>query len=242
MPEWMPLREMYRRKAISYTPAAKARSGRETACSQARFTKMPTDTEPHPIIPIQLTHLLAALDYAQSTSKTPIILDKSGKVDVFFAHRHSVIVECKPLVLDVFMRHTLTAADGARVLADKIRGAMQVAAYLHFRLTDSAPNFKKLADATLNESIGEIMHHAAWFPYADVFDVKAVRDDALVAKLDPLNHPGVVRKPNDAPLVVREGFSVVVTSKFDPEDAVEFLTSSLPLSKCQFFHIADPNA
>ncbi|KAI9184168.1 hypothetical protein H9P43_003221 [Blastocladiella emersonii ATCC 22665] len=208
---------------------------------------------PDEIVSIKLTHLMAALEYAASIGKCPVILDKSGKIDVFFAHRHCTVVECKPLVLDVFFRHTSSAVDAARHIADRVRAAMRVGAYLLLRCTDAAPSFTKLAAATQEppgDDIGDAIApppadvmdaQLAWFPFPGLFDPAELTGDATVRKLDPLNLPGTVRKANDEPLVPRDGFQVLVTSSFDPEDAREFLAPSLPLGRCLFFHVADPN-
>ncbi|KAI9217048.1 hypothetical protein BC828DRAFT_392133 [Blastocladiella britannica] len=201
-------------------------------------TPDPTAAVPHPIIPLKLTDLIRALDYGSVVGKTPVILDRSGKVDLFFAYRHCTIVECKPLVLNVFMHKSMLPVEAAQVIADKLRGAMEGGSYFLLRMTDSAPNLQKLATAATLDGTAT----GAWFPYPELLDPHLVKSAATVAQLDVLQHPGHVRKPHEVPLFPRPGFQVIATSKFEAEDAVEFLTNSLGLSKCQIFDVVEPSA
>ncbi|KAJ3367056.1 hypothetical protein GGF32_000117 [Allomyces javanicus] len=187
------------------------------------------------IIPIRLTDLLLALEYAIFANRTPVILDRSGKVDVFFAHRHCATVECKALVLNTSMRHTMSPADAAHHVADHVRGAMRVGAYAHLRLADAAPNFAAWAKASAETT--PVWDRVA---VADLFVPKELCSDRVVRAWDPVMHGAGA--PGAEPLVVRDGFQLVATSLFEPEDAVEFLERSVPLESCVLFHVQDPNA
>ncbi|KAJ3370933.1 hypothetical protein GGF31_003662 [Allomyces arbusculus] len=186
------------------------------------------------IIRIRLTDLLLALEYATFANRTPVILDRSGKVDVFFAHRHCATVECKALVLNTSMRHTMSPTDAAHHVVDHVRGAMRLGAYAHLRLADAAPNFASWANASAKTT-------PVWdrLDVANLFVPKELCSERVVRAWDPVMHGAGA--PGVEPLVVRDGFQLVATSLFEPEDAVEFLERSVPLESCVLFHVQDPN-
>lgn len=139
------------------------------------------------------------------------------------------MIEAKKLFL-AKMHGAATLDDQLEHLRMRLLTAMKHGHTLLISLADSAVDF-------LTQYNGKDT-----FPTRTVFDPQMIRDSSQYAPLLRPFDRDDIRGIWYGVKSVHDEFRVVVTSRFDPDDASEFLRESIPLDRCTIIRIHDPDA
>eukprot|EP00744_Colponema_vietnamica_P018543 GILI01026166.1.p2 GENE.GILI01026166.1~~GILI01026166.1.p2 ORF type:complete len:187 (-),score=35.03 GILI01026166.1:735-1250(-) len=162
---------------------------------------------------IPLTSLDTEVESVIASGKLPLILDASGNADTFFSYRSAIVVSPKKYVV---LKAQGTSVDEIHEqLRKNLVNALKFGQTLVLAFQNSAPNF------------------LTSFCSPDHFPIEVFSDPQSILNEEVLNR---ITRPEDRThnmFTPRNGFSVVVTSTFPPEDYEEFLSSSIPLNAAE---------
>ncbi|KAJ3299558.1 hypothetical protein HK104_008444 [Borealophlyctis nickersoniae] len=150
---------------------------------------------------------------------TPLILDRSRRVDLFFQYSadfSGIFIEAKKMLLDTIVHRRTTHAEAMETCRRALVAAMKYGRTLVISMADSATDFAKKFTSETEFPAHLVMEQGGRrFANEEELRNKVIRDEDLEC--------GV--------FVVREGFRVVITSMFLLEEYEEFLRNSLPLNE-----------
>ncbi|KAJ3147108.1 hypothetical protein HDU86_008104 [Geranomyces michiganensis] len=155
---------------------------------------------------------------------TPLILDRSRRVETFFQYSadfDGIFLPAKKFLLKTLVQKTMTLDEALEEMRGLLVTAMKYGRTLVVDMADSATDF---------------MHK---FTRADAFPAAEVLSECGRRMTKEDNWAKVVRDADreNGVFVVRQGFKVVVTSVFLLEDYEEFLSSALPMDEMIPIHI-----
>ncbi|KAJ3137271.1 hypothetical protein HDU90_002057 [Geranomyces variabilis] len=155
---------------------------------------------------------------------TPLILDRSRRVETFFQYSadfDGIFLPAKKFLLKTLVQETMTLAEALEEMRTLLVTAMKYGRTLVVDMADSATDFMKK------------------FTSADAFPAADVLSECGRRMTKEANWVKVVRDTDreNGVFVVREGFKVVVTSVFLLEDYEEFLQSAIPMDEMIPIHI-----
>ncbi|KAJ3170165.1 hypothetical protein HDU88_008790 [Geranomyces variabilis] len=155
---------------------------------------------------------------------TPLILDRSRRVETFFQYSadfDGIFLPAKKFLLKTLVQKTMTLAEALEEMRTLLVTAMKYGRTLVVDMADSATDFMKK------------------FTSADAFPAVDVLSECGRRMTKEANWAKVVRDTDreNGVFVVREGFKVVVTSVFLLEDYEEFLQSAIPMDEMIPIHI-----
>jgi hypothetical protein len=163
----------------------------------------------------QLLETIQPLIEPGNETSTPLILDPSQRVDVFYQYSNggAVFIEAKKYVIETMITKKLSPTDALEDMRRLLVLAMKEGRPLVIRMTDSAADFK--LQFVRDECFpSQVFQNAGLKFYQQEYFSKVVR---------PQDMP-------DGVWVTKPGFYVVVTSLFDPGMYKMYLEKSLPLA------------
>lgn len=154
---------------------------------------------------------------SEQPQKTPLIIDPSGKADVFFTYGGGVnprILDAKKYAGQVLIAKIMTADEALEEMRQSLVNSLKWGNTLVISLQDTALAFKST------------------FTSPKAFPVNELLQNCGRKFLEEAQWSHVVREQDKEPygvFVPHQDFRVLVTSQFDLEDYEEFLQDSIPL-------------
>jgi len=161
---------------------------------------------------IDIVNLELALASAREDGLTPLVIDPSGRVDSFLQYQSTAMIDAKGLFVQVSVHKKVTKDEMLEKLRKKVITAMKNGLTIHICMQNGATTMSDYDDE-------------GHFPLDLIMTPGALTEE---------NTTAIVREEDKKPhgfIVVKET-QTIVTSQFQPEDYVEFLTDALPLKKC----------
>jgi hypothetical protein len=174
----------------------------------------------------QLLETIQPLIEPGNEPSTPLILDPSQRVDVFYQYSNggAVFIEAKKYVIETMITKKLSLTDALEDMRRLLVLAMKEGRPLVIRMTDSAADFK-LQFVREECFPAQVFQNAGLKFYQQDFFSKVVR---------PQDMP-------DGVWVTKPGFYVIVTSLFDAAMYKMYLEKSLPLAYMTPISIESPS-
>ena len=164
---------------------------------------------------VTIKNVLEEISAIWDSGATPLILQESGLMDRFYQHRDVNVIDAKSLFLKEKMQNIphATVMEGMR---QNLVRAMKFGKPLVIAMQNSAADI--VGSYNAKDS----------FPVPDVFIPERIVDEAVWGQFVKDED-----KEDFKIFIVKEGFQVVVTSKFPVEDYQEFLDQSIPMKHCK---------
>jgi len=147
------------------------------------------------------------LEKMKNEKKVALFLDESGRFETYLAFQNTTIIEAKQILVQKIQGQK-TEDEIKEDLRKKIVGAMTAGNILLIRMDNSAVDMNAYCDENK-------------FP-EELFDVEEFLKESICGKLitkeDEMRWAGFPR----------DGFQIVITSKFNLDDACDFLPAALP--------------
>lgn len=173
---------------------------------------------------IDLIELLNECEMAAATNKTPLVIDNSAdnKVDTFFAYRSFPVIDGKRMGLQKTMSKT-PVPEIMEEARKKLIFALKIGMPLIICMTKSVTDFATTFNDTKARELHGLPIDLSFLPI-ELFD-NAGKNLLKDEFLESLIRKGDERKDTGDLAISRnpEGFHLIITSQFSPEDYEEYL-------------------
>jgi hypothetical protein len=180
---------------------------------------MELSPKPRIILLPQLVDTIKPILYHPKRPYTPLIVDASGNVDVFFTYAGEfggLFIDAKKYLSNVLIQKTMTVPEALEEMRQTLVNALKYGKTLVLQMGNTALDFMHTFHGPDTFPVQEVLVEAGRRFRKEEYWSKVVR------KEDRDSHGLFVCLPE---------FNVVVTSKFQAEEYQEFLESALPLNE-----------